>query len=122
MSLLRATLTLPGIAGIVLTLGMAIDANILIFSRIKEELKRGVPFYRSLRDGFDKALPSIIDSNLTTLLVGIVLYALGTGPVKGFAVTLSVGILTSIFTATTVTHGILHLLVGNQTKLGKVWL
>ncbi|PZQ27443.1 MAG: protein translocase subunit SecD, partial [Ectopseudomonas oleovorans] len=99
MSAIGATLTLPGIAGIVLTLGMAVDANVLIFSRIREELANGLPVQRALHEGFDRAYSAILDSNLTTLLVGGILFAMGTGPVKGFAVTLSLGIITSMFTA-----------------------
>jgi hypothetical protein len=96
MSLLSATLTLPGIAGIVLTMGMAVDANVLIFSRIREEIANGMSIQRAIHEGFDRAYSAIVDANLTTLLVGGILFAMGTGPVKGFAVTLSLGILTSI--------------------------
>lgn len=99
MSIIGATLTLPGIAGIVLTLGMAIDANVLIYSRIKEELANGMSIQRAIHEGFDRAHSAIIDSNLTTLLVGAILFQMGTGPIKGFAVTLSLGIITSLFTA-----------------------
>ena len=96
---MSATLTLPGIAGIVLTVGMAVDANVLIFSRIKEELKNGMPPQQAISAGFDRAFVTILDANLTTLIVAVILYSIGTGPVKGFAVTLSIGILTSMFTA-----------------------
>ncbi len=96
MSILSATLTLPGIAGIVLTVGMAIDANVLIFSRIKEELKQGTEPLQAIDQGYDKAFLTILDANLTTLLVAVILYSLGTGPIKGFSVTLSIGILTSM--------------------------
>jgi len=99
MSLLGATLTLPGIAGIVLTVGMAVDANVLIFSRIKEELKAGAPPQSAINAGFDRAFTTILDANITTLIVAIILYGIGTGPVKGFAVTLAIGIITSMFTA-----------------------
>jgi preprotein translocase subunit SecD len=99
MSLLGATLTLPGIAGIVLTIGMAVDANVLIFSRIREELKDGKDPQTAIQEGFSRAFVTIVDANVTTLIASIVLYAIGTGPVKGFAITLSIGILTSMFTA-----------------------
>ena len=119
MSQLGAALTLPGIAGIVLTVGMAIDANILIFSRIKEEIKRGLTGILAIDAGYNRAFLSIIDANLTTLLVGIVLFAIGTGPIKGFAVTLSIGILTSLFTSIIFTRRILDFLYGRRilTKL-----
>lgn len=115
MSLIGATLTLPGIAGIVLTLGMAVDANVLIFERIREELRLGVSPQASIHRGFEFAFATIIDSNLTTLIVGIILFAVGTGPVKGFAVTLCIGILTSLLTATTGTRALVHLLYGSRT-------
>jgi len=99
LSLLNATLTLPGIAGIVLTIGMAIDANVLIFERIKEELRAKKPIFAAVEQGFDQAHRTIIDSNLTTLIVAFFLYVFGNGPVKGFAVTLSVGIIASMFSA-----------------------
>ena len=110
MSLIGATLTLPGIAGIVLTLGMAVDANVLIFERIREELRRGMTPQASINLGFEQAFATIVDANLTTLIVGIILFALGTGPVKGFAVTLSIGILTSMFTAITGTRAMVNAL------------
>ena len=121
MSMLGATLTLPGIAGIVLTIGMAVDANVLIFSRIREELKKGVSVQRSIHEGFDKAFSAIVDSNLTTLLVGAILFAIGTGPIKGFAVTLSLGILTSMFTAIFVSRAIINLLYGGR-DVKKLWI
>ncbi len=114
MSLLSATLTLPGIAGIVLTLGMAVDANVLIFSRIREELKKGLSVQRAIHEGYDRAFVSIFDANITTLLVGIILYAVGTGPVKGFAVTLSLGIVTSMFTAIVGTRALVNLVYGGR--------
>lgn len=114
MSLIGATLTLPGIAGIVLTLGMAVDANVLIFERIREELRHGLGPHASIQSGFEHAFSTILDSNLTTLIVGIILYAVGTGPVKGFAVTLSLGILTSLFTAVTATRAIVELIYGKR--------
>ena len=98
MSLLGASLTLPGMAGIVLTVGMAVDANVLIFSRIREELKNKDP-QTAIRDGFSRAFVTIFDANVTTLITALILYFIGTGPVKGFAITLSVGIITSMFTA-----------------------
>ncbi len=114
MSILGATLTLPGIAGIVLTLGMAVDANVLIFERIREELRNNMSPYASIYRGFEHAFGTILDSNLTTLIVGVILFAIGTGPVKGFAVTLSIGILTSLFTAVTGTRALVELIYGKR--------
>jgi preprotein translocase subunit SecD len=114
MSLIGATLTLPGIAGIVLTLGMAVDASVLIFERIREELRNGMTPHASIQRGFEHAFATIVDSNLTTLIVGLILYAVGTGPVKGFAVTLSLGILTSLFTSVIGTRAIVELIYGNR--------
>jgi len=114
MSLLSATLTLPGIAGIVLTMGMAVDANVLIFSRIKEELVSGVSNQQAIHSGFNRAFTTIFDANITTLLVAVILFAVGTGPVKGFAVTLSLGILTSMFTAIVVTRAQVNLVYGGR--------
>jgi len=114
MSMLGATLTLPGIAGIVLTMGMAVDANVLIFSRIREELARGVAPQMAIHAGFERAFITILDSNLTTLIVAVILYAVGTGPVRGFAVTLSVGILTSMFTAIMGTRAVINLVYGGR--------
>ncbi|MBV1786770.1 protein translocase subunit SecD [Marinobacterium sp. D7] len=121
MSILSATLTLPGIAGIVLTVGMAVDANVLIFERIKEELKNGLPPQSAIHAGFGRAYATILDANITTLLAAVILFAMGTGPVKGFAVTLSVGILTSMFTAILVTRGLVNLVYGGR-KLNKLAL
>jgi preprotein translocase subunit SecD len=121
MSVIGATLTLPGIAGIVLTLGMAVDANVLIYSRIREELNNGLSVQRAIHEGFDRAYSAIIDSNLTTLLVGGILFALGTGPVKGFAVTMSLGILTSMFTAIMFTRGMVNLIFGGR-NFKKLWI
>lgn len=115
MSALGATLTLPGIAGIVLTVGMAVDANVLIFSRIKEELKNKLPPQQAINAGFERAFVTILDANLTTLIVAVILYSIGTGPVKGFAVTLSIGILTSMFTAIMGTRAIVNLMYGGRT-------
>ncbi|MDY0250384.1 MAG: protein translocase subunit SecD [Pseudomonas sp.] len=121
MSLLGATLTLPGIAGIVLTMGMAVDANVLIFSRIREEMANGMSPQRAIHEGFDKAYSAIIDGNLTTLLVGAILFAMGTGPIKGFAVTLSLGIITSMFTAIMVTRAMVNLIYGGR-DVKKLWI
>ena len=121
MSMLGATLTLPGIAGIVLTMGMAVDANVLIFSRIREEIQNGMSVQRAIHEGFDRALSAIVDGNLTTLLVGGILFAMGTGPIKGFAVTLSLGILTSMFTAVIVTRAMVNLIYGGR-DLKKLWI
>ena len=114
MSLIGATLTLPGIAGIVLTIGMAVDANVLIFSRIREELKDGKDPQTAIQEGFSRAFVTIVDANVTTLIASIVLYAIGTGPVKGFAITLSIGILTSMFTAIMGTRAIINVMYGNK--------
>lgn len=114
MSIIGATLTLPGIAGIVLTVGMAVDANVLIFSRIREELKNGRSPQQAIHEGYDRAFLTIFDANLTTLIVAVILFAVGTGPVKGFAVTLSFGILTSMFTAVMVTRAMTNLLYGGR--------
>ncbi len=114
MSLIGATLTLPGIAGIVLTVGMAVDANVLIFSRIREEVKAGLSPQMAIHAGFERAVATILDANLTTLIVAVILYAVGTGPVKGFAVTLSVGILTSMFTAIMGTRALVNLIYGGR--------
>ncbi len=113
MSLLGATLTLPGIAGIVLTVGMAVDANVLIFSRIREELKEKDP-QLAIKDGFSRAFVTIFDANVTTLIAALILYVIGTGPIKGFAITLSIGIVTSMFTAIMCTRGIVNLVYGNR--------
>ena len=121
MSLLGATLTLPGIAGIVLTLGMAVDANVLIFSRMKEEVAAGMSAQRAIHEGYDKAFSAIIDGSLTTLLVGVILFAMGSGPIKGFAVTLSLGILTSMFSAIMVTRAMVNLSIGGR-DIKKLWL
>ena len=121
MSMLNATLTLPGIAGIVLTMGMAVDANVLIFSRIREEIANGMSIQRAIHEGFDRAFSAILDGNLTTLLVGGILFAMGTGPIKGFAVTLSIGILTSMFTAIIVTRGMANLIYGGR-DIKKLWI
>ena len=114
MSLLGATLTLPGIAGIVLTVGMAVDANVLIFARIREEIRGGSPPQTAITQGFDRAIVTILDANITTLIVAIILYAIGTGPIKGFAVTLSVGIITSMFSSIMGTRALVNLIYGGR--------
>jgi len=114
LSLLQATLTLPGIAGIVLTVGMAVDANVLIFERIREEIRNGSSPQASIAAGYDKALSTIVDANLTTLIAAIVLFSFGTGPVKGFAVTLFIGILTSMFTAIMGSRAVVNLVYGGR--------
>jgi preprotein translocase subunit SecD len=117
MSLLQATLSLPGIAGIVLTVGMAADANVLIYERIREELRNGMSPHAAINAGFDKAFSAIADSNITTLIAGVVLFTFGTGPVRGFAVTLCLGILTSLFSAILGSRALIHLFWGRQRKL-----
>ncbi|AOY87923.1 protein-export membrane protein SecD [Marinobacter salinus] len=114
MSILSATLTLPGIAGIVLTVGMAVDANVLIFERIREELKSGLPPQSAINSGYSRAFVSIFDANITTLLVAVILFAMGSGPVKGFAVTLCLGILTSMFSGLMVSRSIVNLVYGGR--------
>lgn len=114
MSILSATLTLPGIAGIVLTVGMAVDANVLIFERIKEELKSGVSPQLAINSGYSRAFVSIFDANITTLLVAVILFAMGSGPVKGFAVTLCIGILTSMFSGLMVSRSIVNMVYGGR--------
>ena len=117
MSMLSATLTLPGMAGIVLTIGMAVDANVLINSRIREELANGMTPQAAIQAGYDRAFLTIIDSNLTTLLIAVILYAVGTGPVRGFAVVLSLGILTSMFTAVMGTRVLVNLVYGGRRQI-----
>ena len=120
MSTLSATLTLPGIAGIVLTIGMAVDANVLIFSRIREELQKGRKPLEAIDAGYDRAFLTIIDANLTTLIVAVVLYSYGTGPIKGFSITLSIGIITSMFTAIVGTRAFVNLIYGNKKNLERL--
>jgi preprotein translocase subunit SecD len=119
LSMLQATLTLPGIAGIVLTVGMAVDANVLIFERIREELRIGNSPQASISAGYDKALSTIADANVTTLIAAIVLFVFGTGPIKGFAITLSIGIVTSMFTAIMGTRAVVNLAWGKR-RLSKL--
>ncbi len=115
LSLLQASLTLPGIAGIVLTVGMAVDANVLIFERIREELRNGNSPQASIASGYQKAFGTIADANITTLIAALVLFTFGTGPIKGFAVTLSLGILTSLFTAIIASRAVVNFIYGNKT-------
>ncbi|MCK7599145.1 protein translocase subunit SecD [Microbulbifer sp. CAU 1566] len=121
MSILGATLTLPGIAGMVLTIGMAVDANVLIFSRIREELRNGLSPQSAISAGFDNAYSAIVDANITTLIVAVILYAIGSGPVQGFAVTLSIGILTSMFSAIMGTRALINLFYGGR-RVQKLWI
>ena len=122
MSLLGFTLSLPGIAGVVLTVGMAVDANVLIFSRIKEELKAGMAPQSAIHAGYERAFSTIFDANITTLLVAVILYAVGTGPIKGFAVTLSIGIVTSMFTAIMVSRAMVNGVYGGKKITDiKIW-
>jgi preprotein translocase subunit SecD len=120
MSLFGATMTLPGFAGLALSIGMSVDANVLINERIREELRAGVPPQAAIATGYDKASGTIFDSNMTALLAGVALYAFGTGPLKGFAITMIVGILTSVFTAVTVSRGIATLIYGGRRKIKSV--
>ena len=119
LSLLQATLTLPGIAGIVLTMGMAVDANVLIYERLREELRLGLTPQAAIKAGFERAFATILDANVTHLIAGIALFSLGSGPVKGFAVTLIIGILTSMFTAVTVSRALVNLVYGGR-KVGRI--
>jgi len=120
LSMLGATLTMPGIAGIVLTVGMAVDANVLIFERIREELRNGNTPQASIRAGYDKAFSTIADANITTLIAAFVLFLFGTGPIKGFAVTLSLGIITSMFTAIMGTRAVVNLVYGGKKRVKRL--
>jgi len=120
LSLLQATLTLPGIAAIALTLGMAIDANVLINERVREELRAGMPPQAAIAEGYERAFGTILDSNITTLIAGLALLIFGSGPVRGFAVVHCLGILTSIFSSVVVSRGLVNLIYGRQKKLAKV--
>ncbi|MBW2386681.1 MAG: SecD/SecF family protein translocase subunit, partial [Deltaproteobacteria bacterium] len=115
MSLFEATLTLPGIAGLVLTVGMAVDANVIIFERIREELRSGKTPRAAVATGFNKATWTVLDANITTLITALILFQFGTGPIKGFAVTLSIGILTSVFTALVGTRLLFQIYPGGRT-------
>jgi preprotein translocase subunit SecD len=120
MSVLQATLTLPGMAGIVLTVGMAVDANVLINERIREELRNGSSPQASIYVGYEKAFATILDSNVTHFIVAVLLFAFGTGPVKGFALVLSVGILTSLFTSVTSTRMLANWVYGGNRQVEKL--
>jgi preprotein translocase subunit SecD len=120
LSMLQATLTLPGIAAIALTLGMAIDANVLINERIREELRWGATPHAAIQAGYERAWGTILDSNITTLIAGIALLIFGSGPVRGFAVVHCLGIMTSMFSAVFVSRGIVNLIYGNRRKLDKI--
>jgi len=122
LSMLGATLTMPGIAGIVLTVGMAVDANVLIFERIREELRNGNTPQASIRAGYDKAFSTIADANITTLIAAFVLFLFGTGPIKGFAVTLSLGIVTSMFTAIMLTRAVVNLIYGRRKRVSELMI
>ncbi|MFC5576409.1 protein translocase subunit SecD [Lysobacter niabensis] len=122
MSMFGATLSLPGLAGIALTVGMSVDANVLINERIREELRLGLPPQTAIATGYDRASGTIADANITALLAGIALFAFGTGPIKGFAVTLIVGILTSMYTAVSVSRGFATLIYGGRRKLKSIWI
>jgi preprotein translocase subunit SecD len=126
LSMLQATLTLPGMAAIALTLGMAIDANVLINERVREELRSGAPPQAAIHAGYERAFATILDSNITTLIAGVALLAFGSGPVRGFAVVHCLGILTSMFSAVMFSRGLVNLWYGRQKKLksvsiGQVW-
>tara|TARA_B110000438_G_C15300179_1_gene430816 strand:- start:96 stop:539 length:444 start_codon:yes stop_codon:yes gene_type:complete len=108
LGMIGATLTLPGIAGIVLTIGMAVDANVLIFERIKEEFNKNTKTLKAVKNGFDKALSTILDANITTLIAALLLFVFGSGPIKGFSITLSLGILASMFTAILFTNFLIY--------------
>lgn len=122
MSLIGATLTMPGIAGIVLAVGMSVDANVLIYERIKEELRNGRSVQQAIHEGYNGAFTSIFDSNLTTILTSLVLYGVGTGPVKGFAVTLALGVIISMFTAITGTRMLVNWMYGGNKRVKKLWI
>lgn len=124
--MLQATLTLPGIAAIALTLGMAVDANVLINERVREELREGRSPQQAISEGFERAFATILDSNVTSLIAGIALLIFGSGPVRGFAVVHCLGILTSIFTSVVVSRSVINLIYGRQKKLkklhvGQIW-
>jgi preprotein translocase subunit SecD len=120
LSMLQATLTLPGMAAIALTLGMAIDSNVLINERIREELRNGMPPQTAIHAGYENAFATILDTNITTLIAGIALFMFGSGPVKGFAVVLCLGILTSMFSAVMVSRSLVNLIYGSKARLNKV--
>ena len=117
MSIFGATMTLPGFAGLALSIGLSVDANVLINERIREELRNGMPPKSAIAAGYDKASSSILDANITGILAGVALYAFGTGPLRGFAITLVVGIIASMFTALVVTRGLVTLIYARRKKL-----
>ncbi|MPN38944.1 Protein translocase subunit SecD [bioreactor metagenome] len=122
LKMLNATLTLPGIAGIILSMGMAVDANVLIFERFKEEFRSGKTLRAAMDAGFNRAFATILDSNVTTMIAAVVLFYLGTGPIKGFAITLGLGIILSMLTAITLTRWLLRTLIYSKSfKNGKVF-
>ena len=123
MSLFGATLTLPGMAGIVLTVGMAVDANVIISERIRELVYKGVSIHKAIEDGYANAMRAILDANITTLIAAVVLYAYGTGAIKGFAITISIGILASMLTAILGTHGVYQILEKRiaKSKNNRLW-
>src|SRR5216110_952369 len=120
LSMMRASLSLPGIAGIILTVGMAVDANVLIYERIREEIRKGVSPQAAIRAGFEKAFSAIADSNITTLIAGLVLWVFGTGPIRGFAVVLTLGIATSMFTSLMGSRALLTLMYGGRRKIARL--
>jgi preprotein translocase subunit SecD len=120
LSMLQATLTLPGMAAVALTLGMAIDANVLINERVREEIRAGMSPQMAIQAGYERAFGTILDSNVTTLIAGLALLAFGSGPVRGFAVVHCLGILTSIFSAVVVSRGIVNLIYGGRKKVAKL--
>jgi preprotein translocase subunit SecD len=120
LSLMRASLSLPGIAGIILTVGMAVDANVLIYERIREEVRKGVSPQAAIRAGFEKAFSAIADSNITTLIAGLVLWVFGTGPIRGFAIVLTLGIATSLFTSLMGSRALITLMYGGRRKLTRL--
>jgi len=115
LSLIGATLSLPGIAAIVLTMGMAVDANVLIFERIREELRNGQTAQSSIEAGFNRAFVTIVDANVTTFIAALALFSIGSGPIKGFAITLILGLLTSVFTAVSVSRAMVNAIYGGRT-------
>jgi len=120
LSMFHASLSLPGIAGIILTVGMAVDANVLIYERIREELRKGVSPQAAIRAGFEKAFSAIADSNVTTLIAGVVLWVFGTGPIRNFAIVLTLGIATSLFTALMGSRALVTLLYGGKRRLTRL--
>jgi preprotein translocase subunit SecD len=121
MSIMSATLTMPGIAGIVLSMAMAVDANVLIYGRIKEEMRNGMTPQAAIHAGYDRASLTILDANLTGVLISVILYAIGTGPIKGFAITTAIGLIISQFTAIMVTRALINLIYGGR-RLEKLWI